>query len=99
MTSKQLQGLSKQELIDMARQRGIAGWHGMRKEQLIEALAASRVKAPATNGHVQASHNGNTKVKSKVRPRPLLAAARNTHNGISGEETVERSKYDVGVPT
>jgi len=53
MTSKQLQGFSKQDLIDMARRRGIAGWHGMRKEQLIEALAASRAKPTSTNGHAQ----------------------------------------------
>jgi len=101
MTSKQLQGYSKQDLIDMARRRGIAGWHGMRKEQLIEALAASRAKPAVAAVHASGETNGNSKVKlkSKLRARPQLAAARNNHNGISGEEKVERSKYDVGVPT
>jgi len=36
---------------------------------------------------------------AKHRPRPQPAAARNTTNGTSAEEAVERSKFDVGVPT
>src|SRR4029077_13988752 len=31
--------------------------------------------------------------------RPQLAAARNTNGSVSAEEQVERSKFDVGVPT
>ncbi len=33
------------------------------------------------------------------RSRPQLAAAHNSANGTSAEELIERSKYDVGVPT
>ena len=40
MTSKKLQVLSKQQLADMARKKGIAGWHGMRKDEFVEALLA-----------------------------------------------------------
>jgi len=32
-------------------------------------------------------------------PRPQLAAARNTNGNYSPEEQIERSKFDVGVPT
>src|SRR5438874_5093518 len=93
MTSKQLQGYSKKELAELARKKGIAGWHGMRKEELIEALASARAKAArSANGthHANGHAKLKLKVKSKHRARPQLGAARNTGNGISAEETVER---------
>src|SRR6266542_3732014 len=83
MTSRELQACTKKVLADMARNYGIAGWHKMRKEELIGALLklARRDKARV------------------ARPRPQLAAARNTSGNGSPEEQVERAKYDVGVPT
>ena len=98
MTSKQLQAFSKKELIDLARKKGIVGWHGMRKEDLVQALSASTTRR--SSGHAAANGNGNGTARRRTRrPRPQLAAARNNSNGISAEETVERSKFDVGVPT
>jgi hypothetical protein len=98
MTSKKLAGCSKKELIDLARRKGIAGWHGMRKEELVEALAANKSARSSTRHTLNG--NGNGKVRSRSRrARPQLAAARNNSNGISAEEIVERSKYDIGVPT
>ncbi len=87
MTRDELQGRSKKTLAEMARDRGIVGWHQMRKEQLIEALAA-RPRKSSRKAAVKAT---------RPRTRTQTAAARNT-NG-SGEEQVERAKYDVGVPT
>jgi hypothetical protein len=72
---------SKKALADLARKKGIAGWHGMRKDELIDALVAA------------------AKRKKAARLRHQAAAARNTSNGTSVEEQVERSKFDVGVPT
>ena len=37
MTRDQLQARSKKDLADMARRKGIAGWHAMRKEDLFLA--------------------------------------------------------------
>ncbi len=82
MMHKQLQAISKKELADMARKRGISGWHGMLKDQLVDALL-----------------NESTHAKQKPSPRPQMAAARNTSASPSAEEQVERSKFDVGVPT
>ncbi len=62
MTRDQLQSRTKKELADQARKKGVAGWHSMRKEELVEALAPAR---------------GNRK-KKPVRSRPQTAAARNT---------------------
>jgi hypothetical protein len=81
MTSEQLQAKTKKELAAMARKRGVAGWHDMRKDELIAALA------------------GPTRKGKPARPQPQRAAARTTSGNGSAEEQVERSKYDVGVPT
>jgi hypothetical protein len=88
MTRQQLQDCSKKQLAEMARAQGVSGWHGMRKEELVAALAAAERRL-------------RRKVRAhSIRPRPQLAAARNTAaNGASNEEVVERSKFDVGVPT
>ncbi|MFN4259801.1 MAG: DUF4912 domain-containing protein [Gemmataceae bacterium] len=83
MTSDQLRACTKKTLADMARQKGIRGWHAMRKEELIETLASIPSKSAKA-----------------ARPRTQIAAARNTSGtAASAEEQVERSKYDVGVPT
>lgn len=41
MKRDQLRSLNCKQLAEMARRRGIAGWHDLRKEQLIEALLRS----------------------------------------------------------
>ncbi len=82
MKHEHLQDYTRKQLADMARAKGIAGWHGMRKDELVEALAG---RAPP---------------KGKApRPQPQRGAARNTSSTATAEEQVERSKYDVGVPT
>ncbi len=100
MTLDKLQSHTKKQLADMARRQGISGWHGMRKEELVQALVkhASRPakpekKTPLPRTAVKAAQVTTTTVKQ--RPPVQRAAARNT----SAEEQVERSKYDVGVPT
>ena len=49
MTRDQLQTCTKKQLIELARQRGVLGWHGMRKEELVEALAG--VAAARSSSH------------------------------------------------
>lgn len=83
MTREQLQACTKKVLAEMARTKGIAGWRAMRKEELVEALAA-----PTRRPRPKAA-----------QPQPQTAAARNTSAAASTEEQVERSKYEVGVPT
>src|SRR5947209_6526124 len=88
MTRDQLQACTKKVLADMARQQGVVGWHGMRKDELVEALADRGRKARRKAARA-----------AKVVARVQTAAARNTSGPPSGEEQVESSKYDVGVPT
>src|SRR5437773_11132186 len=93
MTHTQLLACTKKELADLARKKGVAGWHAMRKEDLIEALARKSVR------RVRAATKVAAKVVNRPRPQPQRAAARNTSSSPSAEEQVERSKYDVGIPT
>lgn len=109
MTKNKLQTRSRKELAVLAKKKGISGWHGMRKEELLAALGrqipkngkpvkpTNRVKAA-----VASKQANQRRTKSLVRPQ-ISAATRNKNgngNGIhAGEEQVERCKYDVGVPT
>jgi hypothetical protein len=96
MTSDELQACTKKVLAEMARDRGIAGWHRMRKEELLAALR----KQPRQRKRGRVAANARPAAHaSGARPQAQTAAARNTSGNGSGEETVESSKYDVGVPT
>jgi hypothetical protein len=90
MTTEKWQRLSKKELAAIARRKGIAGYRSLRKEELIAALS-----------DLARAARGITKKRKKTAPRsrPHLAAAHNNSAGSSIEEQIERSKYDVGVPT
>lgn len=62
MTRDTLQARTKKELANLARKKGVAGWHSMCKEELVDALAPVRGKSK----------------KKPPRSRPQTAAARNT---------------------
>ncbi len=94
MTKNRLQAHSKKELVNIARKRGVAGWHAMCKDELVAAL--DRVTSESLKNRNQRKDKDNGK---STRPRPQLAAARNSNGSASGEEQVESSKYDIGVPT
>jgi hypothetical protein len=112
MSRDPLAARSKKELATLARKRGIDGWHSMRKEDLLKALSKLRAKKaarPVRKASVNGRHtsngvhstNGKPTRTAKPSARPQRSAARDTASGsggISAEEQVERSKYDVGVP-
>jgi hypothetical protein len=102
--ARNLNACTRKILAEMARKKGILGWHHMSKEELVSALEpqlpqraekkparpVARTAKPALNGHHQP--------KAKPRRHPVQsAAARNT--SVSSEEIIESAKYDVGVPT
>lgn len=67
MTAATLRSLTAKDLAQMARERGVTGWHSMRKEELIGALvriAKRRVAAELkerSKGGTAAAANGNGK--------------------------------------
>jgi hypothetical protein len=63
ITAASLKSYTAKDLAQMAKQRGIAGWHSMRKEQLVQALL--KTVKPERNGKSAAK----AAVKSKSSPR------------------------------
>src|SRR5262245_61705015 len=71
MTRDELHRCTKKDLAELARKRGIAGWHRMRKEELLEAL---RAQARRRNGKAAAGHSSGRRTAARTQ----VAAARNT---------------------
>ncbi|QDT74009.1 DUF4912 domain-containing protein [Lacipirellula limnantheis] len=67
MTAATLRSLTAKDLAKMARERGVAGWHSMRKEELIGALVrVSRRRASAeSKGVVNGRHNGHVETPTR----------------------------------
>jgi hypothetical protein len=95
--TRNLNACTRKTLADIARKKGVVGWHGMRKEDLVTAIEALRVSPSAKppTGRTAAPKQ-QTKASSR-RPHLQTAAARNTT--ATTEELIESSKYDVGIPT
>lgn len=67
MTRDQLQAYSRKELAEMARKRGVDGWHGMRKDELVDAILALRSSAKNSSAT-------KAKASQKVEREPVKAA-------------------------
>ena len=93
MTSEQLQAYTRKELAEMARDQGVPGWHGMKKEELVSVLIANPATIPRKSP--SASQGKPTALKIPVQ----IAVARNTSGTPNPEEQVGNSKYEVGTPT
>lgn len=65
MTAATLRSYTAKDLAQMAREHGVAGWHSMRKEELILALIrkARRRATADTKNHARASGRSETRVK------------------------------------
>ena len=70
MTVDTLKDCNKKHLSQMAKERGIAGWHAMRKDQLIRALAAVR---PAPSARPKPERPAPRVSKAAKRPSPSLS--------------------------
>jgi hypothetical protein len=96
MRQHRLESYTKKQLADMARAKGIRGSNTMTKEELIKALTRL---TKGSNGKATRTHRAPAKTATAKAPRKRAAARTIEEGGISAEEQVERSKYDVGVPT
>jgi hypothetical protein len=88
MTAESLNRQTAKDLARMAKQRGVAGWHGMRKDQLIQALLkVARAKSGTRrNGHTPISA---AKTTRRVDPAAEVAASK------AGGSQVKRSARRV----
>jgi hypothetical protein len=83
MTRHELEACTRKQLLHLARTEGISGSHGMRKDELVQALLA---------------HYRRLRRRKAEQAAPVqTAAARDT--STTAEEEVERAKYETGVPT
>jgi uncharacterized protein len=99
MTRDQLQASNKKILIDLARQQGILGWHGMTKEELVEALVKRSREPSASKAPSPRRRSRKPVARSRVLAPVQTAAARDTSSTPSAETQVEDSKYNVGIPS
>lgn len=99
MTAETLSNKSVKDLAQMAKRRGVHGWHTMRKEQLVKALvrlaarAARNGQAQSRNGHAP-SRNGHTKPSARRSAAPAKNGSP-TKNGVvakNGTRTSAPSK-------
>jgi hypothetical protein len=81
MTAETLSTKSVKDLAQMAKRRGVHGWHSMRKDQLIRALVRLAANKPATNGHA-AGKNGHL---PKSTARRSVARAVSAKLGVASK--------------
>src|SRR5947209_16894897 len=71
-----------------------------RKKALAKLTRQRGIARPAKKGFKHKLNGSRGRMKSKaIQPQPLRGVARNTNGTTSAEEQVERSKFDVGIPT
>lgn len=88
MTAETLSNKSVKDLAQMAKRRGVHGWHTMRKEQLVKALvrlaarAARNGQAQSRNGHAP-SRNGHTKPSARRSAGPAKNGSPTKNGGVA----------------
>lgn len=96
MSKEKWQSLSRTELQELAQKKGIVGASRMTKDKLVAALVRlAKAKAKVKQKTAAPSR----RAKPRSRPQRHAAAHANGNGTTSLEEQIERSKYDVGVPT
>lgn len=75
MTAAKLRAHTAKDLAQMARDRGVSGWHSMRKEELVRALLRTQKRKPARNGAAKRNGSGAKDTKgasdnSRSNPSP-----------------------------
>lgn len=98
MTIDELRATNKKVLADRARGEGITGWHGMRKDELIEALVARSGprKADPKGGRPDPRRPAPATLTAK--PRAQKAAARDTSDSAPTLDA-DAAKFATGIPT
>ena len=78
ITAANLKTYTHKDLAQMAKERGISGWHGMRKAELVEALLSAHKTKPTTTktAAVKKAARSIAKSVAKVKKRPTAAQRR-----------------------
>ncbi|MDB5387077.1 MAG: hypothetical protein JWM11_2723 [Planctomycetaceae bacterium] len=73
MTSQSYSDLSRNELLVMAQERGIAGWKGMKKDDLVQALGAVKKKSADATKATEKGPAGSEKNVDLKPPKVVVA--------------------------
>lgn len=87
MTRADLKASTRKELAEMAKRHQVAGWHAMRKEQLVDALSRLIRRNKSKNAPT-AGANGNTNGVREMRRATLPRNNRNATNGANSPGTL-----------
>lgn len=102
MTASKLRSYTAKDLAQMAREKGVTGWHSMRKEQLVKALI-QQGKNRSRNGNSKPSSNGKSSPTSAKTLRKInqlqqkLASIKNLAATTSESSPVEKDRLVVMV--
>ncbi|MEX2140337.1 MAG: DUF4912 domain-containing protein [Pirellulales bacterium] len=94
MTASSLRAYSLKDLAKMAKQRGVSGWHAMRKDQLVAVLvsAAKRRSAARVSAKKQIAPVRRPSVSLASDRRKLSAAARTSRVTATSTKVVKNSR-------
>jgi hypothetical protein len=82
ITTASLKTQSWKDLAEMARSKGLAGWHSMRKGQLVQALVrAAKKRARARAAATSTGRSGKSPAAKRLRRRPSSKAHSAHSNG------------------
>lgn len=90
MTPSKLRSYTAKDLAQMARQRGFAKWHSMRKDELIAALAAAGVKEGAAQRTKPESREAEE--TAAARSERTAAASRNRRMTAAQKQLAEMQR-------
>lgn len=89
ITAASLKTQTWKDLADMAKSKGLSGWHTMRKDQLVKALARAaqmkraRRKAAAASGHKRGKSSGSKTLRRQATLKMHVAHANGSARSAS----------------
>ena len=93
MTFEKLKVRTRKELAEMAKKKRVSGWHGMKKDELIEALLeihADRKKSRSTNSKTSPKADSDQSSKSRKPRRRLASESTNKKRILNGAPSGSR---------
>jgi hypothetical protein len=94
MTAASLNSYTVKDLAQMARRRGVQGWHSMRKDALVQALVKAE-KNGSSNGKAKASKNGvkrRAAATASAKAKNSTASRSGSANGAAKRKPKETRK-------
>ena len=89
MTFEKLKVRTRKELAEMAKKKRVTGWHGMKKNELIEALLEIQADRKRSRSRQTSSKTSPSK-KSEKPKRRLASESTNKHRILNGAPTGSR---------